>query len=330
MKRDKFVGIAPDDDNDIRIIEDISSVRVAGADSGDLWSELRSLLRDVLSPPLSPSWLWVLSCNRCESRGRALMPKLHDQDRIFVNKFIYPLRECIGDSEPIKRGDIVVLLYPDDPSKSYIKRVAGLPGEEVNVDNGKLYINGAQIDEPYLDSEYLSSDSMPGPVRVKDHHYFVLGDNRRNSSDSRYWGLVPRKIHLRQGHLPLLPVHACRANRRDRITMLVNLSLLFGLLWRPMTAIQRARDRAPVAFAVFAAWLMVFLYWGVAVALNSYAPGGSWSIGDEFESSFQALSGVLASAARMAVMVVLFVAVVYTPFAIRSPISLSGGRVFRW
>ena len=98
--------------------------------------------------------------------------------------------------------------------------------------------------------------------------------------------------------------------------MLVNLSLLFGLLWRPMTAIQRARDRAPVAFAVFAAWLMVFLYWGVAEALNSYAPGGRWSIGDEFESWFQALSVVLASAAKMAVMVVLFVAVVYTPFAI--------------
>ena len=122
-----------------------------------------------------------------------MMPKLHDQDRIFVNKFIYPLREWIGDKEPIKRGDIVVLLFPDDPSKSYIKRVVGLPGEELNVENGKLYINGMQIDEPYLDSEYLSSDSMPGPVRVKEHHYFVMGDNRRNSSDSRYWGLVPEK-----------------------------------------------------------------------------------------------------------------------------------------
>ena len=86
-----------------------------------------------------------------------------------------------------------MLLYPDDPSKSYIKRVVGLPGEEVNVENGRLYINGMQIDEPYLDTEYLSSDSMPGSVHVKEHHYFVMGDNRRNSSDSRYWGLVPEK-----------------------------------------------------------------------------------------------------------------------------------------
>jgi signal peptidase I len=158
-----------------------------------LWSELRSLLRDVLFAAVIALLIVGFVVQPVRVEGQSMMPKLHDQDRIFVNKFIYPLREWIGDKEPIKRGDIVVLLYPDDPSKSYIKRVVGLPGEEVNVDNGKLYIDGKQIDEPYLDSGYLSSDSMPGPVHVKDHHYFVLGDNRRNSSDSRYWGLVPEK-----------------------------------------------------------------------------------------------------------------------------------------
>jgi signal peptidase I len=193
MKRDRFVGIAPDDDNDIRIIEDISSTRAAGADSGDLWSELRSLLRDVFFAAVIALLIVGFVVQPVRVEGQSMMPKLHDQDRIFVNKFIYPLREWIGDREPIKRGDIVVLLYPDDPSKSYIKRVVGLPGEQVNVDNGKLYIDGRPIDEPYLDSEYLSSDSMNGPVGVKAHHYFVLGDNRRNSSDSRYWGLVPEK-----------------------------------------------------------------------------------------------------------------------------------------
>jgi signal peptidase I len=193
MKRDKFVGIAPDDDNDIRIIEDISSTRVAGSDSGDLWGELRSLLRDVIFAGVIAILIVGFVVQPVRVEGQSMMPKLHDQDRIFVNKFIYPLREWIGDKEPIKRGDIVVLLYPDDPSKSYIKRVVGLPGEEINVENGKLYINGMQIDEPYLDSEYISSDSMPGSVHVKEHHYFVMGDNRRNSSDSRYWGLVPEK-----------------------------------------------------------------------------------------------------------------------------------------
>jgi signal peptidase I len=193
MKRDRFVGIAPDDDNDIRIIDDISSTRIAGAEPGDLWSELRSLLRDVFFAAVIALLIVGFVVQPVRVEGQSMMPKLHDQDRIFVNKFIYPLREWIGDREPIKRGDIVVLLYPDDPSKSYIKRVVGLPGEQVNVDNGKLYIDGRPKDEPYLDSEYLSADSMPGPVDVKAHHYFVLGDNRRNSSDSRYWGLVPEK-----------------------------------------------------------------------------------------------------------------------------------------
>jgi signal peptidase I len=193
MKREKFVGIAPDDDNDIRIIEDLTSTRSVGADSGDLWMELRSLLRDVLFAGVIAVLIVVFVVQPVRVEGQSMMPKLHDQDRIFVNKFIYPLREWIGDKEPIKRGDIVVLLFPDDPSKSYIKRVVGLPGEEINVENGKLYVNGVQIDEPYLDSEFLSADSMPGSVHVKDHHYFVMGDNRRNSSDSRYWGLVPEK-----------------------------------------------------------------------------------------------------------------------------------------
>jgi signal peptidase I len=193
MKRDRFVGIAPDDDNDIRIIEDISSMRVAGPDAGDLWSELRSLLRDVIFAGVIAILIVGFVVQPVRVEGLSMMPKLHDQDRIFVNKFIYPMREWVGDKEPIKRGDIVVLLFPDDPSKSYIKRVVGLPGEEVNVENGKLYINGMQINEPYLDSEYLSSDSMPTSMRVKEHHYFVMGDNRRNSSDSRYWGLVPEK-----------------------------------------------------------------------------------------------------------------------------------------
>jgi tetratricopeptide (TPR) repeat protein len=99
--------------------------------------------------------------------------------------------------------------------------------------------------------------------------------------------------------------------------MLVNLRLLFGLLWRPMNAMQRLRDRAPVGFAVFAAWLMAFLYWGGALVLSGYAQGGRWS--DEFPNDglwFQALTGGVVSAAMMAVMVVLFVAVIYTPFAI--------------
>ncbi|HEU0179104.1 MAG TPA: tetratricopeptide repeat protein [Blastocatellia bacterium] len=95
--------------------------------------------------------------------------------------------------------------------------------------------------------------------------------------------------------------------------MLVNLRLLFGLLWRPMTAAKQLRDRAPVAFAVFASWLMTFLYLVVVVNLSGYAEGGRWN---DFDSSFPTLSGMLISAGMLAMRVVLFIAVVYTPFAI--------------
>lgn len=193
MKKEKWVGYAPDDDNDIRVIEDLSSLRGGDDDSGGLWSEMRSLMRDIVFAGLIAVLIVVFVVQPVRVEGQSMMPKLHDQDRIFVNKFIYPLREWMGDKEPIKRGDIVVLLFPDDPSKSYIKRVVGLPGEEVNIEDGKLFINGEEIKEPYLDAEFLSRDSMPTPTRIKDHHYFVMGDNRRNSSDSRYWGLVPEK-----------------------------------------------------------------------------------------------------------------------------------------
>jgi signal peptidase I len=193
MKREKWVGITPDDDNDIRVIEDISAIRGFHEEQGGLWLELRSLLRDIVFAGMIAILIVVFVIQPVRVEGQSMMPKLHDQDRIFVNKFLYPLREWMGDQEPIKRGDIVVLLFPEDPSKSYIKRVVGLPGERVEIEDGRLLINGVQMDEAYLDPAYLSNDSLNGPVDVKSHHYFVMGDNRRNSSDSRYWGLVPEK-----------------------------------------------------------------------------------------------------------------------------------------
>lgn len=193
MKESKYLGIAPDDDNDIRVIHDLSALPGADGNSGGLWAEARSLIRDIIFAGIVAVLIVVFVVQPVRVEGQSMMPRLLDQDRIFVNKFIYPLREWLGDKEPIKRGDIVVLLYPDDPSKSYIKRVVGLPGEDVMVRDGKLYINGVQQQEPYLSQDYLSYDTTPGTTRVKEHHYFVMGDNRKNSSDSRYWGLVPEK-----------------------------------------------------------------------------------------------------------------------------------------
>ncbi|MEK7830081.1 MAG: signal peptidase I, partial [Acidobacteriota bacterium] len=140
MRKEKWVGYSPEDDNDIRVIEDLSSMR-GEDDDGGLWSELRSLFRDIVFAGLIAILIVVFVVQPVRVEGQSMMPKLHDQDRIFVNKFIYPLREWMGDKEPIKRGDIVVLLFPLDPSKYYIKRVVGLPGERINIEEGKIFIN---------------------------------------------------------------------------------------------------------------------------------------------------------------------------------------------
>ncbi|MGD0201959.1 MAG: signal peptidase I [Bryobacteraceae bacterium] len=118
--------------------------------------------------------------------GTSMLPGLADQERIFVNKFIYRLG--IGE---IERGDLVVFWYPGDQSKSYIKRVIGLPGEVVAIDRGVVSVNGKPIQEDYLPDQYRDALSM-APRRVDTDHYFVLGDHRNSSNDSRNWGLVPR------------------------------------------------------------------------------------------------------------------------------------------
>ncbi|MBK6796667.1 MAG: signal peptidase I [Acidobacteria bacterium] len=193
MRRDTYIGIKPEDDGDISVVDDLYTSNGSQNGSGGLWSEVRALFRDFIFAGIIAVLIVVFVIQPVRVEGQSMMPKLHDQDRIFVNKFIYPLREWFGDKEPIKRGDIVVLLFPNNPSQSYIKRVVGLPGERVEIIDGKLYVNGELIDEPYLDKDYVSHDSTPPTIEVTPHHYFVMGDNRNNSSDSRSWGLVPEK-----------------------------------------------------------------------------------------------------------------------------------------
>ncbi|MBV9925341.1 MAG: signal peptidase I [Acidobacteria bacterium] len=119
--------------------------------------------------------------------GTSMLPRLHDGERIFVNKLIY-----YGLPE-LERGDIVVFWFPNDPTKSYIKRVIGLPGETVQLRAGRIFINGKELQEPYLEHALNVAAADEPPTYVKPHYYFVMGDNRDNSSDSRMWGLVPEK-----------------------------------------------------------------------------------------------------------------------------------------
>jgi signal peptidase I len=129
-------------------------------------------------------------------------------DHLLVNKFIFgptPLAagKAVLPVRPIRRGDIIVFKFPDQPDRDLIKRVIGLPGETVELKNKKVYIDSKPIDEPYVHflippstdfQEVTSSDVREnyGPVTVPADQYFVMGDNRDNSEDSRYWGFLPR------------------------------------------------------------------------------------------------------------------------------------------
>jgi signal peptidase I len=118
-------------------------------------------------------------------QGTSMLPLLEDGERIIVNKFVYRIR-------PIERGDVVVFWYPKDPSVSFIKRVVGLPGDTVELRAGALYVNGVAVKEAYLRRQFKDSDSYP-PVQVSKGFYYVLGDHRNSSNDSRNWGEVPEK-----------------------------------------------------------------------------------------------------------------------------------------
>jgi signal peptidase I len=157
--------------------------RVAPVERGGLLGELRHWIRDVVFAALTAVLIVVFVVQPVKVEGTSMQPHLFDQERIFVNKFVYHVAE-------IHRGDIIVFWYPRDPGKSFIKRVVGLPGEEVAIRGGTVYVDGASLREPYLRREYFDPTSF-GPIVVSSGHYFVLGDHRNSSNDSRNWGLVP-------------------------------------------------------------------------------------------------------------------------------------------
>jgi signal peptidase I len=118
--------------------------------------------------------------------GTSMMPSLYDQERLFINQFSYKF-----GLDDIKRGDTVVFFFPGDPEKSYIKRVIGLPGDTIAVEDGYVLVNGKKLEENYVPPEYRDDRPYPATV-VPPDQYFVLGDHRISSNDSRAWGFVPR------------------------------------------------------------------------------------------------------------------------------------------
>lgn len=115
--------------------------------------------------------------------GYSMEPNFHDGQFLLVNKIQYLL-------SPPRRGDVIIFRYPLNPKKNFIKRVIGLPGEKVQIQAGKIYVNDVRVPEPY---PYNFADYDWGPVTIGPDEYFVLGDNRPESSDSHAWGMLPAK-----------------------------------------------------------------------------------------------------------------------------------------
>ena len=130
--------------------------------------------------------------------GLSMAPTLEDQDRLIVNKLAYRI------GEP-RRGDIVMLYYPVDPDKSFVKRVIAEEGDQVRIVDGRVFVNDVPMQDDFVAAEYRSHDDY-GPSVVPEGYYFVMGDHRNNSSDSRHWGFVPKKYIIGKVQLRWWPI----------------------------------------------------------------------------------------------------------------------------
>jgi signal peptidase I len=146
--------------------------------------ELRSWTRDLAVALGLALVIIIFLYQPVKVEGTSMAPLLSDQERIFINKFVYRF-------EPIERGDVVVFWYPLDRSKSFIKRVIGLPGDTIEIRSGHLYLNNSELQEPYVPASYLDGSSYAART-IGPEEYFVMGDHRDSSNDSRMFGTVPR------------------------------------------------------------------------------------------------------------------------------------------
>lgn len=150
-------------------------------------SLIASWIRDLFISVILAIFVILFLYQPVKVEGTSMMPALIDQERIFINKFVY--RFGLGN---IERGDMVVFWFPGDPTKSYIKRVIGIPGDNVEVDDGTVLVNGQRLAEAYVNEEFRDKQSMSA-FKVQPEEFFVLGDHRSSSNDSRSWGTVPRR-----------------------------------------------------------------------------------------------------------------------------------------
>jgi signal peptidase I len=147
---------------------------------------MRSWLRDLVVSVAISAFIIIFLYQPVRVEGTSMLPVLEDQDRLFINKIAYRVGE-------IHQGDVVVFEYPRDHTKSYIKRVIALPGDRLRIDHGLVYVNGVRLPEPYVPNRFSDERTQPEMV-LPPNEYFVMGDHRSISSDSRDFGPVDRDL----------------------------------------------------------------------------------------------------------------------------------------
>jgi signal peptidase I len=176
-------------------------------DGTSLWlnrlgEELVAWLKTLASAAVYATLIVTFGFQVARVEGMSMAPTLQDQDRLIVNKLAYR----IGDP---KVGDIVMLYYPLKPEKSFVKRIIAEEGDQVRIVDGRVFRNDVPLDDSFVPQDYRSHDDW-GPQVIPEGYYFVMGDHRNNSSDSRHWGFVPKKYIIGKVQLRWWPMGHAR------------------------------------------------------------------------------------------------------------------------
>jgi signal peptidase I len=164
--------------------------------------ELIAWLKTLASAAVYATLIVTFGFQVARVEGHSMAPTLEDQDRLIVNKLAYRI------GEP-HISDIVMLYYPNDPNKSFVKRVIAEEGDQVKIVDGRVYRNDIILDDSFVPPDYKSHDDW-GPQVIPEGYYFVMGDHRNNSSDSRHWGFVPKKYIIGRVQLRWWPLRHAR------------------------------------------------------------------------------------------------------------------------
>jgi signal peptidase I len=192
---------APLNGGDVRIeYDDRAAVMM---DRLNVWKdELVAWFKTLASAAVYATLIVTFGFQVARVEGQSMAPTLSDQDRLIVNKLAYRV------GEP-RRSDIVMLYYPLNPDKSFVKRVIAEEGDQVRIVDGRVYVNDVPLRDDFVPPEFRSHDDF-GPTVIPEGYYFVMGDHRNNSSDSRHWGMVPKKYIIGKVQLRWWPLPTAR------------------------------------------------------------------------------------------------------------------------